>query len=315
MAEKLRLVAIDGGGTKTEFILFDGEGHIEKRLVLEGCNPNIYGIEKTKDILLSGTRELTAGETPNALFCGMAGALTGDFAKLVTDYLREKFPQTKISCKSDIFNVAASGSDKEELIAAICGTGSNVSVIKNGNVHRIGGWGYLFDGIGSGYDIGREAIRAALAANDGMRNRSILTELVEKKLGGNVWDNIGRLYSEDKSYIASFAEEVFAAAELKDESALNIIEENAEGLGERVNFAAEKHGVYGDLVLSGGIISHSKLFRDILYSKLDEKLQPIIPELPPVFGACLLCGKLAGADCEKIKENLKTDYERLTHHA
>ena len=315
MAEKLKLVAIDGGGTKTEFLLFDIEGHIQKRLVLEGCNPNICGIDRTKEILFSGTVELTEGNIPQALFCGMAGALTGNSAQLMTGFLEEKFPAAKVLCRSDIFNVAASGSDKEDCIAAICGTGSNVSVIKGDKVHRIGGWGYLFDGTGSGYDMGREAIRATLAANDGMRDKSPLTELAEKKLGGNIWDNIGRLYSEDKAFIASFAEEVFMAAELGDKAALDIIRENAEGLADRINFAAGKHGIFGDLVLSGGIVSHSRMFRDILYSKLDKKLHPVIPGLPPVFGACLLCGELMGADREKMKVNLKSDYERLTHHA
>ena len=48
------LLGIDGGATKTEFVLFYEDGHVLNRITLEGCNPNVCGIEKSCAILKSG---------------------------------------------------------------------------------------------------------------------------------------------------------------------------------------------------------------------------------------------------------------------
>ena len=37
---KKMLVGVDGGGSKTEFVLFDEEGTIHETLILSACNPN-----------------------------------------------------------------------------------------------------------------------------------------------------------------------------------------------------------------------------------------------------------------------------------
>ena len=49
-SEKM-MIGIDGGGTKTEFVLFSESGRILKRIVLDGCNPNTVGMEEAMNIL------------------------------------------------------------------------------------------------------------------------------------------------------------------------------------------------------------------------------------------------------------------------
>ena len=47
----------------------------------------------------------------------------------------------------------------------ICGTGSMLLMLDGeGRQHAAGGWGYLLDQAGSAYDVGKDAIRCALAA-------------------------------------------------------------------------------------------------------------------------------------------------------
>lgn len=41
-------LGIDGGGTKTEFVLVSSEGYVLKRLVKSGCNPNDIGYDQRK---------------------------------------------------------------------------------------------------------------------------------------------------------------------------------------------------------------------------------------------------------------------------
>lgn len=85
---------------------------------------------------------------------------------------------------------------------------------QNGNLKHFGGRGYLLDKGGSGYHIGRDAICAAQDARDGIGEHTILTDLVEEKLGNTVWESIQDIYSKNQSYIASFTPCVFLAYEM-----------------------------------------------------------------------------------------------------
>ena len=46
------LLAADGGGTKTEFVLFTQAGKVLKRLVLGGSNPNSVGLAAAQAVIL-----------------------------------------------------------------------------------------------------------------------------------------------------------------------------------------------------------------------------------------------------------------------
>ena len=66
-------------------------------------------------------------------------------------------------------------------------------------VFRIGGWGYLLDSAGSGYDIGRQALEAALRAQDGRGCPTALSAKLADALGAPVQDSLTRLYAEGKN--------------------------------------------------------------------------------------------------------------------
>lgn len=66
---------------------------------------------------------------------------------------------------------------------------------RNGNLKHFGGRGYLLDKGGSGFHIGRDAICAAQDARDGTGKHTILTDLVEDKIGNTVWESIQDIYS------------------------------------------------------------------------------------------------------------------------
>ena len=52
-------IGVDGGGTKTEFILVDAAGAIAATHVAAGCNPSQVGPEKAREILLAGLAALS----------------------------------------------------------------------------------------------------------------------------------------------------------------------------------------------------------------------------------------------------------------
>lgn len=306
------MIGVDGGGTKTEFVLFTESGNIKRRIVLDGSNPNIYGIENTFKVLKTGIDSLYSLNTEIAgIYCGIAGTLSGNNHELINEFLHSTYTNAVVECNSDIFNVAASVTELEKCITVICGTGSNISAINGNKLNRIGGWGYLFDGKGSGFDIGRDAVAAVLAQDDGIGNKTLLTELLTERLGASVWDSINNIYAQDISYIASFTEEVFKAYRLGDKIAGDIIESNMNALTDKINFAARKYDCGDTVVLSGGVINHDNIPLDFVKKNLDKRLRIVVPTLPQIFGACKLCCKYCNVNNEKFNENFTLDYEQL----
>ena len=145
------MIGIDGGGTKTEFILFTEDGLILDRYTAGVCNPNSVGIKACVELLTGGINTLMAG---NANVCGIyvgsAGFLLGNNVTEIRNSLKQYYPHIKIKCATDMLNAVACVADTERCISVICGTGSAVLVKEGEKLTRLGGFGYLLSRGGSG---------------------------------------------------------------------------------------------------------------------------------------------------------------------
>ncbi|MBR5587041.1 MAG: helix-turn-helix domain-containing protein [Clostridia bacterium] len=314
--EDVALIAVDGGGTKTEFILFSPDGTVMKRLVLGSTNPNIVGIENCCQVLAQGIDSLLIkNPSSEQIFLGIAGAKSGSNGKLLTSFVKKTYPFLDGGLDSDILNIIWSSGDDSDCIAAICGTGSVVYAWHNGKLTRSGGWGYLFDGAGSGFDIGREAICACLAKDDGIGSPSLVTESVEEKLEGKAFDKIDVLYSKGKDFIASFAPLVFDAYEKGDRMAEEIIRKSADRIAFLINEQCRRYQNLDKVVISGGIIrAGGGVYKNFIEEKMEQKIPIIVPELPPIYGACLKClSDFSGTKIpETFEENFKRTYSKAS---
>ena len=305
-------LAVDGGGTKTEFAVVSVEGNVVTRIVESGCNPNDIGYDKAFAILKGGIdRILSKVRSVRGMFLGIAGASAGNHAARLATELRKCYPNSKIEVKSDVFNLFAMCDGAA--MAVISGTGSAVFVKRAEEFKRLGGWGYLLDNAGSAYDIGREVIRAALYEEDRGCAPSLLTSLLKKRLGTDkVWDHLGTIYSEGKPYIAELATVAFEAYRRGDATAARIIDESARALAELLNAGVELYGAEPIAVASGGLFTH---YTDVMREHIERysRVKLIIGVLPPVYGAarsaCLLCGVETP---ESFYENFKNTYGGLT---
>ena len=303
------MIGIDGGGSKTEFVLFAENGTIFERLVLGACNPNAVGIEESAALLQRGVDELMeAHRDVCGIYVGSSGFLTGGNGKKVRSILSKAYPQIKIRCETDIMNVIASGTDEESCIAVICGTGSIVYTKEKDRLTKLSGWGFLLSGSGSGYDIGRDALRAALGDTEGLTERTLITGLVETKLGAPVSQCVQEVYKHDQSYVASFTPLVFDAYHREDAVAGRILRENAKSLAEVINHAARNYDCGKKVILSGGLLTGNKVFLQLVKDALDQDLTVTIPDMPQVLGACRLCAKMCGVDVSKMEEKLISQY-------
>ncbi len=302
------LFGVDGGGTKTEFVMFREDGLFLKRLVLEGANPNTVGVEKNVQVIKSGIGQLQGGAQIAGIFVGCAGYFSGNNLQLVKTALQNAFPGTKVDCHSDIMNIIAAGSDSRRCIAAICGTGSVIYANENRNLHRLGGFGYLLDKQGSGFDMGRDALRTALQERDGCGEKSLITELVEKKLGGTVWDNISAIYQKGTSYIASFTPLLFEAYAKNDKVAKEILCSHADYLAGQICRAHKMYDCGNTVVVSGSVFSATDVFFNMVSRRLPGELKMEAIAHPPVYGACRMACELCHIDPAQFAESFAIHY-------
>jgi N-acetylglucosamine kinase-like BadF-type ATPase len=210
--------------------------------------------------------------------------------------LEEAGPGIRIDCGSDIQNVIYCCSSPDNCIAVISGTGTVVYSSSGGVLMRTGGAGYRFEGGGSGYDIGRDAISAALAERDGTGEPTLLTPMVEEKLGGNVWDEIHTLYLKDVAGIADFAPIVSRAAGKGDRIALKILENNSSHLARLIGRAWELAPAVRTVIFSGSMLMKDELFYRMVAEKISAQLTAERMTMPVVWGACLKCARMCGVE-------------------
>jgi N-acetylglucosamine kinase-like BadF-type ATPase len=112
-------------------------------------------------------------------------------------------------------------------IIVIAGTGS-IAYGRNaeGRTARAGGWGYIFGDEGGAFDIGRQALRAALRMEEGWGPPTRLRELLVEAVGArDANDVLHRFYGTDwpRSRVATLAPLVDRAAVEGDPVAAEII--------------------------------------------------------------------------------------------
>lgn len=295
MMDKKRIVGIDAGGTKTEFVLCDGVGVVYKRTLRGTGNPNDIGIDPCVDMLFDGIFELCGKDAPDAIFAGISGAGSGDNAARIAEALRARYSGTTVEVSNDATNLLASGKSDGDSAALICGTGTALFVQRDGAEYRVGGWGYLFDIGGSSYDLGRDAIRATLASEEGLIPEGQLCRLVREKLGNSAHVSLADIYKNGKAYIASFARMTVECAESGDETAVAIVKDSISALGRRVEKAIELYGEIPELICGGGLFN-SSYFSSLLSAELEKYGVSIyIPEHSQIFGSCVKAAKLVGS--------------------
>jgi len=287
------LIGIDAGGTKTEFVLIAHNGRLLKRLLLSGANPNTCGVQEACNIFRQGIDSLMQYSCQiMGIYIGCAGMASAGNAVAAESILRGWYANLPLRCESDICNILSFADNPDNAIAVICGTGCVVYTTVDGKLQRFGGGGWRLETSGSGYDIGRQALHAALEHRDGTGPATVLTESIEQKLGGKVWDNVKKIYSGDAGFVASFAPLVLKAWQQADPVATEILSSNTKRLVHLIHCAADRSPHATQVLLGGSLLTRNDLFRKKVISMLRPGLQADLISKPPVWGACLQCARL-----------------------
>ncbi len=302
------LLGVDGGGTKTEFVVATREGQVLKRYLRGGSNPNDVGIQSSGALLCDGIKDaLLEFPTIDSVFCGIAGASTGDHIRRLTLQFKEHYPTLRIGVDTDSANLF-SMDDAADMVV-ISGTGSVVFVRQGEKYLRIGGWGYLLDTGGSAYDIGVGVIRAALEEEDSRQPPSMMSRMLGNRLGcDRVWDAVNLIYKEGKPFIASLAQVAFEAYREGDSKAVRLIDETAKRLGTLLNIGIEEYGAHPRAVAGGGMFEHHREIMSAHLAKYTET-ELVLLGVPPVYGACRKALSLSGESApETFYQSFQSSY-------
>lgn len=299
-------LGIDGGATKTMFALADNNGCVIKHVCLGPCNPIDIGMEKSKQIFADGIKAI-CGDIPLtsvSLFAGISGVSKGNNEQLLlTEYFnRMKFAD--VSVENDAANIISAGLGDGNGIAVIMGTGC-IAFSKIGEeLTQYGGYGYLFDNGGDGYNLGRDAIHAALFDEANCGAHTLITEILASKTGKSANEMYPTFYEKGKTYIASFSRVVFEAYDRGDTVAKKIVDENMAEIANLIRSAAAD---FSDMkspikvVFVGGLTSRS----DVLFTHIRNHLKnnqhyhlSVYP-FEPVLGAL----KSAGSPVDTQSDN------------
>jgi len=217
---------------------------------------------------------------------GLAGIDRPSDATLLGSYLRELATFVLVTNDAELL-LSALG--KQAGIVLIVGTGSiALARDQEGNVSRVGGWGHILGDEGSGYDIGRWGLQAAVRAADGRGQATLLLALILQRWQlRTAEDLIGAVYTIDnKARIAQAATYVTHAARQGDQIALGIVEQAADELALLVQTVSPSLSQL-PIALGGGLLLHDDFLREHILHRIQQKqdIGPVMHVEHPAFSA------------------------------
>lgn len=266
----MHVLGIDAGGTKTVALLADANGEVVGEGRAGGANLQAHGELEVEKVLHHVIDAAMAGRsfTPAAACLGLAGVDREGDGEVIRGIMRRLGfrDHTLIVNDALIALVAgvpllAGGMTVAQGLVLISGTGSIAyGVNRNGQAARAGGWGTSLGDEGSGYWIGRRALKAVARAADGRGPHTRLTALVlahfsltrAEQLVAEIYDQ-----AQGKRAIASLGHLVEQARGEGDAVATEIMRKAAEELtlaAASVVARLDMRGEQFPILLSGGMI-------------------------------------------------------------
>ena len=289
-----KILGVEGGGTKTSWVLVE-RGGSDLRILDQGKLPPANFRLATPDELRAIFRELPKEIARAGIF--LAGCGTEEDRQSLTRLCAEIWPQAKIVVGSDRDSGLAATLGSGDGIVVNAGSGSSVTGRRDKRIENAGGWGHILGDAGGGYFLSLQALRLILREYDLHRGEVQFTTKVLRALSLNNLDELVRwAQTADKMEVAMLTPVVFDAAAGGDARVMEIIEEGARVLCEYTEAVATRLRVLAPkVVLLGGLFQ-----RDSIYNHaFRRRLKKVLPdarvansERAPEFGAAWLAAEM-----------------------
>lgn len=183
-------MGIDGGGSKTAFIVSARDGRPLHTLLSGGCSYQTLGVEATVWHLRKEAERLLEEcdiAWKDCVGCGIGLPCYGEneeIDRLIVKALQQAFAPIPLLVVNDVEVGWAGSLELQEGVHVVAGTGS-IAFAKNakGQSARCGGWSEFFGDEGSCHWIGRQAMGLFSKEADGRAPRGALYELIRREFG------------------------------------------------------------------------------------------------------------------------------------
>jgi len=303
--------ALDVGGTKADAVLFTESGEIVAHVIDPAGIPFDHGLETTTSNCKRTLDKLFSyADGPiETLYCAIA--TVEYYHPQFVEFFSKNFSVKKFRLEGDGCSLISSMLGHNDGACMVCGTGSALFVRRGDEYWHLGGGGHLIDSCGSGFSIGRYAIQAVLRAHDGSAEKTMLTELLDAQAGREMWNNMVEIYAKGRSFVASFAPNVFLARRRGDLVARNIFNTCASDMANVVWSAYRDLGGPFDLVLNGGIFRNFPEYAEAVRALSPPDVRFIFSEIPPIYGCAVEAMYDAGLSCdEAFKKTFQESYKK-----
>ncbi|MEM1682562.1 MAG: BadF/BadG/BcrA/BcrD ATPase family protein [Sulfolobales archaeon] len=282
--ERLVLVGVDSGATKTEAVGIDMASQVCVFTTESSSNPSVIGIEKASTVIARAVEKVLAGlgygrPTLYLVAVGTAGVVNKSYADVLRKRLLELsgISVDRVVVFEDVVAAHASVFLSSDGIVGVLGTGSCVYGEFAGHSVRVGGWGHLLGDEGSGYRLGLKSLREVLECLDGLKECSSLATMIARSMGFSSTSDVLSYvyYSENpKTAVASLATMVMKAYRDGDKTAAHIVESEIDEFVKQVAAVIRKIGVSSPKVgFTGSVyMENRELLRHLLKKKLEELL-------------------------------------------
>lgn len=314
------LLGADVGGTATRVALATLAGEVLAVAAGPAGNATSVGLELSAERVAAATREaltqLAADAEPvRAAVLGLAGGARADQA-----YLDAALPGgigARARLVSDLSVAFSSATPAPEGYVLVAGTGAVSGRILNGDLHeRRDGWGWLLGDEGSGFWLGREVVRAALAELQ-TRDPSVparalgpLAQAVVDVAGTADPVSIVQLcYANPPVWLASFGPLVSRHAD--DPTAADIATRAGDLLVATLVGLDPRPGL--PVVLAGSVATRPGPVQDALRARLDTRLaNPVLTAESGLVGALWLAARQIGVTDPEVHARLARSSGRTT---
>lgn len=228
-------LGLDVGGTASRWVACDAAGSVVARGSVGGATAHVFN--PTERARLAAVFSQVAGALaegglkPMSLSGGLTGfgaAAADEIASLTQSALG--LPRDAVLLMDDIILAYAAHFQPGAGHLVSAGTGSiGIHVGATGDVVRVGGRGILIDDAGSGSWIALRALDRLYRTLDhtgSFASQQVLADQIFALVGGSDWHHVRQhVYAGDRGRIGALAVGVAKAAELGDETALEILRE------------------------------------------------------------------------------------------
>lgn len=299
-------LGVDGGQSSTTALVGDEAGHVLGAGQGGPCNHvgAAYGRAKLTAAVSSCVAKACgqAGLNPQkvrfeAACFGMSGG-PDDKESILAEIL----PSERLIVTHDGLIALSGATGGEPGVVAIAGTGS-FAFGRNaaGGAARAGGWGFCFGDEGGGFDITRQALRAALRFEEGWGPATSLRSLLLEATGSKDANEVlHRFYTDDfpRPRIASLSQLVDRAALDQDQVAIGVLRNAAQQLAALA--ASVRHQLWTEneivpVAYVGGVFQSRILlerFRELVEARDGNRCMP--PRYGPATGALLEAYRAGG---------------------